>query len=588
MDPTTALDDAQCRLLAALKELADADRTSTPTSLRHVAGKYRVPRTTLQRARVRPASAAAVLAQSAGRGRKRRLHAAEEELIAGTILEFQSQGTPLTRDLVLDLTQTFVGTLPAHRRRTLQFRDNRPGYTWLRGFVTRFPYLTVKSTADLENERAQAMSPEHVAEHFARVRTVLDKYRITEPTHVFNLDECGFSVKGMTWGRRVKRVVHAGTTSFQRTLTWTGSVDHVTCMAVVSAAGKAWTPAFVLPGVLARYRRRQDGRWETPSDFLPKPNYLYQREVAGMDSDIFYSWAKAFVEETALLRTDGKYMLLVYDGYASHCTYRTLKLFQENNIVVVSLPAHTSHALQPLDVGVFSPLKNAFRSALNRRVVVAKRTTRNDIFTICELLQRAFHQAVTPSNIIAGFRGTGLWVQEQRGPHQSHIKPSQYTAPAAPSAIEALSHRTRSRQEDLRTLDEQVSRVETARQLYALFLSNAGTLLSDGTVVENGLVRVTTTRGATLTTDVVISAAKRVTDKKAAEARARAAKAIARDQRRLEKALEAAKKADEASRREEAALQKRKAQRASARAAAQASRFARRAAARQRHLSAAI
>eukprot|EP00171_Calliarthron_tuberculosum_P004068 IDg4068t1 len=366
------------------------------------------------------------------------------------------------------------------------------------------------------------MSPENVAEHFARLRSVLDKYSITEPTHVFNLDECGFSVKGMTWGKRIKRVVHAGTTSFQRTLSWSGSVDHVTCMAVVSAAGRSWTPAFVLPGVLARYRRRQDGRWETAADFLPKPNYLYQREVAGMDSDIFYGWAQEFVEETASLRREGKYILLVYDGYASHCTYRTLKLFKDNNVVVVSLPAHTSHALQPLDVGVFSPLKNAFRKVLNRRVVVATKSTRNDIFTLCELLQLAVHESMTPSNIIAGFRGSGLWVPESCGPDQYRIKPSQYTAPAGPAAVSTLSSRTRSQQHALQAGNEQLRRVETAKQLYALFLSDAGKLLSDGTVTENGLVRVTTTRGATLTTDIVIGAAKRVTEKKAAEARSRA------------------------------------------------------------------
>eukprot|EP00171_Calliarthron_tuberculosum_P004067 IDg4067t1 len=155
MDTTTVLDDAQCRLLAALRELADAEMVSNPKSLRSVASKFGVPRTTLQRARRRPATTAAVLAQSEGRGRKRRLHLAEEELIAGTIIEFQNRGTPLTRDLVLDVTQTFVRSLPAERRQKLHFRDDRPGYIWLRGFVSRFPHLTVKTTTDLENERAQ-------------------------------------------------------------------------------------------------------------------------------------------------------------------------------------------------------------------------------------------------------------------------------------------------------------------------------------------------------------------------------------------------------------------------------------------------
>ncbi len=36
-----------------------------------------------------------------------------------------------------------------------------------------------------------------------------------------------------------------------------------------------------------------------------------------------------------------------------------------NNVYLVFLPAHTSHVLQPLDLSVFSPLKQAYRKYLN-------------------------------------------------------------------------------------------------------------------------------------------------------------------------------------------------------------------------------
>ena len=97
--------------------------------------------------------------------------------------------------------------------------------------------LKVETTVQIGNDRAQGMSPENVVEYFARVKLLLEELEIREPSHVFNLDECGFSVKGMTRGRRVKRVVQAETTVHQRTISWAGSVDHVTCMTVVSASG---------------------------------------------------------------------------------------------------------------------------------------------------------------------------------------------------------------------------------------------------------------------------------------------------------------------------------------------------------------
>lgn len=108
------------------------------------------------------------------------------------------------------------------------------------------------------------------------------------------------------------------------------------------------------------------------------------------------------MKETKLLGTDGSKFILVYEGYSSHCTYRTLKLFREKNISPVRLLSHTSHALQPLDVGVFSTLKNSFRRALRTRIVTYNQNVRNDIFTGCELLSKSYYYAVIPKNIFGG------------------------------------------------------------------------------------------------------------------------------------------------------------------------------------------
>lgn len=570
---TVALSDEQARLLAACQDLA---ANGTRSSLRSIAEKHNVPRTTLKRHSSGPATVAGILERTFRRGSRQQLSTDEESIIAETVVEFQNHGTPLVRSLVLDVAATFVQTLPLSRRSKIRFKNDRPGMKWLRGFLNRYPQLKVKTTAQLENERSEAMSPDIVAEHFARIRTLMDSYGIHDPTHVFNLDECGFSVKGMSWGRRVKRVAVEGTTVFQRTIAWQGSVDHVTCMAVVNAAGQIFTPAFVLPGVMARFRRREGGRWETPADFLPQPNILFMREVAGIDSDLFYAWANNFIEETASIRQGGKKILLVYDGYASHCSYRVLKLFRENDIVVASLPAHTSHALQPLDVGVFSPLKLAFRNHLNRRVVVSNRRSRNDIFTLCELLKNAFHEGVTASNIIGGFRGSGLWCDEKRGPDQSRISPTSYTAPASPSSAQMLGPETRAQEQRRQIVDESTQRVDTAKKLYALYLSKASELLSDGTVVENGLVRVSTTRGAILTSDSVIQAAKNAAARKARAIQEKAEKSAQRERRRIERAVEAARKAEDAEKREETALLRMKDRRHRVRAMLKTTRAARR------------
>lgn len=71
------------------------------------------------------------------------------------------------------------------------------------------------------------------------------------------------------------------------------------------------------------------------------------------------------------------------------------------------MPPHSSHLLQPLDVGCFSPLKTAF-SKQNQNLI------RNHIFHIRKedflaTFYTAFQASFTESNIKAGFWGSGLY-----------------------------------------------------------------------------------------------------------------------------------------------------------------------------------
>jgi hypothetical protein len=55
-------------------------------------------------------------------------------------------------------------------------------------------------------------------------------------------------------------------------------------------------------------------------------------------------------------RVWGWYRLLILDGHASHLTPQFDWICAENNIIPLYMPAHSSHLLQPLDVGCFAML----------------------------------------------------------------------------------------------------------------------------------------------------------------------------------------------------------------------------------------
>lgn len=53
--------------------------------------------------------------------------------------------------------------------------------------------------------------------------------------------------------------------------------------------------------------------------------------------------------------------MLIYDGHHSHETVELLEAAVKAGIEIFALPPHTSHRLQPLDVGVFGPLQRAWQ-----------------------------------------------------------------------------------------------------------------------------------------------------------------------------------------------------------------------------------
>ena len=98
--------------------------------------------------------------------------------------------------------------------------------------------------------------------------------------------------------------------------------------------------------------------------------------------------------------------MLVINSHKSHNSLNFQQYCKDNKIITVCMPPHSSHLLQPLDVGCFSPLKKAYRRQ-------AKNLIRNRITHITKTkflpcFIAAFKALFTLSNIQGGFRGAGL------------------------------------------------------------------------------------------------------------------------------------------------------------------------------------
>jgi hypothetical protein len=70
------------------------------------------------------------------------------------------------------------------------------------------------------------------------------------------------------------------------------------------------------------------------------------------------------------------------------------------------MPPHSSHLLQPLDVGCFSPLKRAYSDEINSLAQYGTKKIKKEAFLLA--FKAAFEKAIIKDNICAGFRGARL------------------------------------------------------------------------------------------------------------------------------------------------------------------------------------
>ena len=161
------------------------------------------------------------------------------------------------------------------------------------------------------------------------------------------------------------------------------------------------------------------------------PSTVFQVSESGwMTKELFLQWFKYFVAMIPPFRP----VLLVMDGHGSHVTIKVIEFAQSNDIHLLCLPSHTSHILQPLDVGVF---KSFFSKACHRYMAKnPERVVTEDV--IAALVSEAMLQSHTPLNILGGFKKAGIYPFNPGEVSDRQLAPSTFfffNDPAPPAVI---------------------------------------------------------------------------------------------------------------------------------------------------------
>lgn len=280
----------------------------------------------------------------------------------------------------------------ARRRSTKTHSTKPPGKNWPKAFAERHPQLQARKVKSIDWKRHENNVYDKIVEWFDVIGQVLQDSDVL-PENVYNMDETGVmlsmlgSVKVLVGKDDRRNYRGAGV---KRTM--------VTAVECVSADGRALLPLIIWPASTHR------SNWTT----YPTPGWHYAFSENGYnDSKICLEWLTRVFDPQTKARANGKPRVLICDGFGSHETLEILEFCLTNNIILCRLPSHTSHKLQPCDVGPFAPLKTAYRDQVERLSRGGVDVVGKEHFTYLYIPAR--ERALTQRNIRSGWAATGLY-----------------------------------------------------------------------------------------------------------------------------------------------------------------------------------
>lgn len=148
----------------------------------------------------------------------------------------------------------------------------------------------------------------------------------------------------------------------------------------------------------------------------PKGTRFNRTQSGWMDGATFLDWILTICIPY-FKQFDGK-KVLIGDNLSSHLSPEVVKQCEDNNIAFVFLPPNSTHLCQPLDVAVFRPLKQAWRSVLELWKIGAgstKASVDKQYFPILlrQVCTKLHENRKFGDNVQSGFRKTGIFPFDQ-------------------------------------------------------------------------------------------------------------------------------------------------------------------------------
>jgi len=139
-----------------------------------------------------------------------------------------------------------------------------------------------------------------------------------------------------------------------------------------------------------------------------------------MTQDLFPHYLEHFHKHTYASTDDP--VLLILDNHSSHLSIAAIEYCRQNGVIMLTLPPHSSHMIQPLDVTFFGPFKTYYSQACDNWMV----SHPGRPITECQtglLVKQAYERAATVGIAVKGFAETGIWPYNPSVFNATHFAP---------------------------------------------------------------------------------------------------------------------------------------------------------------------
>ena len=282
-----------------------------------------------------------------GEGRPLRLSHSEESLLVTILQTRAAAGFAMDKCELLEI----IGEYLPNVGREYAFPGGKPGRDWYENFMKRWRNeLSLRKPELLTLNRALACNKPVVDAWFTLLSNKLTQLGLTDkPSQIFNCDESGLSTNpGMS-----KIITKRAFKKPVQVIPGSGK-EQFTILALASAT-QHYPPFVVFAG------KNLYDVWMAGG---PDGALYGTSENGWMDTNLFTNWFKqGFLKWTKDLPRP---LLLVFDGHISHISLEVVNIAMQNQVYLLCLPPHCLRLLQPLDVGVFKPLKDEWKKIIKQ------------------------------------------------------------------------------------------------------------------------------------------------------------------------------------------------------------------------------